>query len=89
VKRTRRKRLVRAMRPRPVLTAANQEWAVDFAKRRTASGLRLRIFSVVDSYPREYLALEVDTSLPSRRVTRVLVGIIARRSRFGAITGRR
>jgi len=31
VRRTRRKRLERMMRPRPVLTAANQEWAIDFA----------------------------------------------------------
>ena len=79
VKRTRRKRLVRAMQPRPVLTAPNQEWAVDFASDVAASGRRLRIFSVVDSYTRECLALEVDTSLPSRRVTRTLTEIIDRR----------
>ena len=79
VKRTRRNRLVHAMRPRPVLTAANQEWAVDFASDVAANGRRLRIFSVVDSYTRECLALEVDTSLPSRRVTRTLAEIIDRR----------
>jgi len=79
VKRTRRKRLVRAMHPRPVLTAPNQEWAVDFASDVAASGRRLRIFSVVDSYTRECLALEVDTSLPSRRVTRTLAEVIDRR----------
>ena len=79
VKRTRRKRLERALRPRPVLTAPNQEWAVDFVSDVAASGRRLRIFTVVDSYTRECLALEVDTSLPSRRVTRVLAEIIDRR----------
>jgi putative transposase len=79
VRRTRRKRLQRAMRPRPILTAPNQEWAVDFASDIAASGGRLRIFSVVDSYTRECLALEVDTSLPSRRVTRTLAEIIERR----------
>jgi len=47
-----------------VLTAANQEWAIDFASDVAASGQRLRIFSVVDSYTRERLALEVDTSMP-------------------------
>jgi hypothetical protein len=36
--------LARAMRPRPVLTAPNQEWAVDFASDVAASGRRLRIF---------------------------------------------
>ena len=79
VRRNRRKRLQRAMRPRPVLTAPNQEWAVDFASNIAASGRRLRIFSVVDSYTRECLALEVDTSLPTRRVTRTLGQIIGRR----------
>ena len=79
LRRNRRKRLQRAMRPRPVLTAPNQEWAVDFASDIAASGRRLRIFSVVDSYTRECLALEVDTSLPSRRVTRTLGQIIGRR----------
>jgi len=34
---------------------------------------------VVDSYTRECLALEVDTSLPSRRVTRALAEIMDRR----------
>jgi putative transposase len=79
VRRTRRKRLQRILRPRPVLTAPNQEWAVDFASDVAASGQRLRIFSVVDSYTRECLALEVDTSLPSRRVTRTLATIIETR----------
>jgi len=79
VRRTRRKRLQCALRPRPVLTAPNQEWAIDFASDVAASGRRLRIFSVVDSYTRECLAPEVDTSLPSRRVTRALAEIIQHR----------
>lgn len=48
VRRTRRKRLTRVLRPRPMLTAPSQEWAIDFASDVTASGRRLRIFSVVD-----------------------------------------
>lgn len=72
VKRLRRKRLARALRPRPVLTRPNQEWALDFASDLAASGQRLRILRVVDAFTRECLALEVDTSLPSRRVTREL-----------------
>jgi putative transposase len=79
VRRTRRKRLQRSLKPRPILTAANQEWAVDFISDVAASGQRLRIFSVVDSYTRECLALEVDTSLPSRRVTRALAKVIETR----------
>jgi len=79
VRRTRRKRLERALRPRPILTAPNQEWAIDFASDVAASGHRLRIFRVVDCYTRECLTLEVDTSLPSRRVTRALAQIIQTR----------
>ena len=35
-------------------------------------GRRFRTFNVVDDFNREALAIEVDTSLPSTRVTRVL-----------------
>jgi len=79
VKRLRRRRLTRSAFPRPVLTAPNQEWAIDFASDVTHAQQRMRIFSVVDAYTRECLALEVDTSFPSRRVTRVLDNLMATR----------
>ena len=85
VRRTRRKRLARVLRPRPMLTAPNQEWAIDFASDVAASGRRLRIFSVVDCYTRECLTLEVDSSMPSRRVTRALAAIIETRGAPAAI----
>jgi putative transposase len=77
VKRTRRKRLYRVLQPRPVLTAPNQEWALDFASDVTAAGQRFRVLGVIDSFTRECLALETATSFPSRRVTRVLERAIA------------
>ncbi len=43
------------------------------------------MLSVVDAYTRECLALEVDTSFASRRVTRVLDGIVAERGQPNAI----
>jgi putative transposase len=61
---------------RQSLSVPNQEWAIDFASDIAASGQRLRVFSVVDAFTRECLALETDTSMPSRRVTRVLQRII-------------
>jgi putative transposase len=79
VKRTKRKRLIRVVRPRPLLSAPNQEWAADFVSDVTAGGQRLRVLCVIDSFTRECLALEVDTSLPSRRVTRVLELVIQHR----------
>ena len=72
VKRTRRKHLRRTLQPRPVLTAPNQEWALDFASDVTAAGQRFRVLGVIDSFTRQCLALEVATSFPSRRMTRVL-----------------
>jgi putative transposase len=72
VKRTRRKRLERVFVPRPVPTTPNQEWSIDFASDVTAAGRRLRVLSVIDSFTKQSLALEVDSSFPSRRVTRVL-----------------
>ena len=41
----------------------------------------VRVFSVVDAYTRECLALEVDTGFASRRVTRVLNEVIAQRGK--------
>jgi putative transposase len=78
VKRTRRKRLKRELRPRPLLTAPGQEWSIDFASDVTAAHRRIRVFSVIDSFTKQSLALQVDTSFPSRRVTRVLNGAIAK-----------
>jgi putative transposase len=46
---------------------------------RWKAGETIRVLSVVDAYTRECLALEVDTSFASRRVTRVLETIIAER----------
>ena len=79
IRRKARKRLLRAGFVRPALTEANQEWALDFVHDAAESGRKFRALSVVDPYTRECLALEVDTSMGSRRVTRVLEAIIAER----------
>jgi len=81
LRRKKRKHCVRQSAPLRQYTAANQEWAIDFAHDAVAAGRAIRVLSVVDAYTRECLALEVDTSFASRRVTRVLDQIIARRGR--------
>jgi putative transposase len=81
VRRKRRKRLVREHAAEPRLTRANQEWAMDFIVDGLSTGRMVRILSVVDAYTRECLALEADTSLGSRRVTRVLERLIGERGR--------
>lgn len=85
VRRKARKRLVREGSPRPQLTGANQEWAADFAHDALASGRAIRVLTVEDECTREALALEVDTSFASRRVTRVLEAIIEERGKPLAI----
>jgi len=74
-----RKHCVRSGQPLRACSAANQEWALDFVHDAVESGRAIRVLSVVDGYTRECLALEVDTSFASRRVTRVLEGIVAER----------
>jgi putative transposase len=85
VRRKARKRLVREGSPRTPLTARNQEWAADFVHDAVASGRAIRVLTVEDEHTREALALEVDTSFASRRVTRVLEAIIAERGQPLAI----
>jgi putative transposase len=70
VKRRQRKRLVRAGLPQMTTSAPNQQWAIDFVHDRLVSGRRIRVLTVVDTFTRECLALEVDSCLPSPRVTR-------------------
>lgn len=77
VKRRKRKRLVRTGVPANAVTAANEQWALDFASDALESGRAIRVLSVIDTYTRECLALEVDTSFASRRVTGALDRIIA------------
>lgn len=85
VRRKARKRLVRVGSPRPALTGANQEWALDFAHDALASGRAIRVLSVMDEGTRESLRLEVDTSFASRRVTRELETILTEREKPLAI----
>jgi putative transposase len=73
VQRRRRKRVARDGRGRAALPARpNQQWGIDFVSDTLAWGRRIRLFTVVDVFTREVLAIEVDTSLPGGRVVRVL-----------------
>jgi len=85
VRRLRRKRLVRPAAPVAELTRANQEWAMDFVMDGLATGRALRALTAVDEYTRECLAIEVDSCLSSRRVTRVLEWVIQQRGKPEAV----
>ena len=85
IRRKKRKHCVREGKPLPARNSANQEWALDFVHDAVERGRAIRVLSVVYAFTRECLALEVDTSFASRRVTRVLDTIIAERGIAGAI----
>jgi putative transposase len=80
VRRRTRKRVARDGRGRAAVPGRpNQQWGVDFVSDALAWGRRIRLFTVVDIFTREALAIEVDTSLPGGRVVRVLERLVAER----------
>jgi putative transposase len=79
IRRRRRKRLRRAGFVRPMVSAPNQEWAMDFVHDAAESGRKFRVLSVIDVYTRECLVLEVDTGFPGPRLTRALEALVAER----------
>ena len=59
----------------------NQMWSIDFMCDSLIDGRKFRMFNVLDDFNRESLAIEVDASLPSLRVIRVLERLIAERGK--------
>ena len=68
-----------------VPTAINQVWSMDFMSDSLENGSKLRTFNVMDDYNREALTIEVDRSLPSKRVIRALEQVIEWRGKPAAI----
>lgn len=79
VKRRLRRRLARPKLAENPAKRRNQRWAMDFVADRLADGRALRIFTLVDVFTRECLALEVDLSLSGERVKRVLERVVQER----------
>lgn len=81
-----RRRIVRE-KPQPlsVPERINQSWSMDFMHDQLSDGRSCRLLNVIDDFNREGLAIEVDLSLPSVRVTRVLDNIIEWRGKPEAI----
>jgi putative transposase len=59
----------------------NEIWSADFMSDALWSGRRFRTFNVIDDYNREALKIEIDTSLPARRVVRALDELIELRGK--------
>ncbi len=83
----RRKKLVSQKRDRPpAATRLNERWCVDFVADRMSDGRRYRVFTAIDAFSRESLALKVAWNLPASAVTRALNEVIVRRGRPRVIT---
>jgi putative transposase len=73
VRRKHRRRITAGIRTvLPPASRINQRWSMDFVADALATGRRFRTLNIVDDFTRECPAIEVDTSLPGLRVTRVL-----------------
>lgn len=87
VRRRNRKRAARVPRGIPTpIGRPGEAWAMDFMQDTLASGRRFRTLNVLDTMTRECLRIEVDTSLPGKRVVRVLDQLVARHGRPKRIT---
>lgn len=69
----------RVKEPLTTPTAANEMWSIDFMSDSLVDGRKFRLLNIIDDFNRESLAIEVDTSLPSLRVIRVLERLIRER----------
>jgi len=85
VRRLKRKRVARDRSADLLLSAPNQEWALDFVSDALATGRALRGLTIVDSYTRECPAIEVASGICSRAVTRTLERIIGDRGKPQAL----
>lgn len=59
--------------------AINMSWSMDFMSDSMIGNRKFRTFNVMDDYSREILAIEIDTSLSSKRVIRTLERVIETR----------
>ncbi len=57
----------------------NEQWAMDFVQDTLRDGRRLRMLPIVDTYSRECMRIEVDTSVGGRRVAAILTELGSRR----------
>jgi putative transposase len=81
LRRRKRKRLTSEGRgPGELASGPDEVWSLDFVSDATAPGRRLKLLTIVDTFTRESLAVEVDTSISGERMARVLDRVIVERS---------
>ena len=84
-RRTKRRVPTRPKQPLDAPAELNRTWALDFVHDRLYDGRPFRTLNVLDEGNREVLAIEIGTSLPSRRVTALLDQLVAVHGRPAAL----
>ncbi len=79
VRKRARKQVARVRCPAQTPTGPDQCWSLDFVSDALSWGRTIRMLTVEDTFTREALAIEVDTSLPGTRVARVLERLVGER----------
>jgi len=70
--RKRRKRASAVRLKLPDSSRPNERWAMDFLSDSLWNGRKFKVLTVIDTFTKECLATEADTSINGERVTRVL-----------------
>lgn len=76
-RRRKRRSGLRIVHPMP--TAPNERWSMDFVTDSLFNGRRFRVFTLVDDFTRESLALVPDVCLTGRRVAQILAQVVRER----------
>ena len=72
-----RKRALGTRAPLEKATRSNAVWVLDFVSDALDSGRKFRVFNIEDQFTRRGLGVEIDTSLPGKRIVRVLDRLVA------------
>lgn len=75
----------RARQPLTRQTKINNTWSMDFMSDSMVGNRKFRTFNLLDDCSREALAIEVDTSLSSKRIIRTLDRVIEQRGKPSVI----
>jgi len=78
-RRGKRRLPARVKQPLTQQSLINQSWSMDFMSDSMVGNRKFRTLNVMDDCSREVLAIEIDTSLSSKRVIRTLERIIEQR----------
>jgi putative transposase len=76
-RRRKRRSALRIVQPTPV--APNERWSMDFVTDSFFNGRRFRVFTLVDDFTRESLALVPDVCLTGKRVAQALAQVVRER----------